>query len=96
MNRLVGFIIRVLREDPLSTGMFDVFFKKIIIIRLLVDRLPLDKKTTAPLCRWTVVSIIITLTLNYNGVIKLNPSIDLLLLSEYKYKHVIAIVQVQY
>jgi hypothetical protein len=31
MNRLAGFIIRVLIEDPLSTGMFDVFFKKIKI-----------------------------------------------------------------
>jgi hypothetical protein len=28
MNRLVGYIIRALRGNPLSTGMFDVFFKK--------------------------------------------------------------------
>ena len=37
MNRLVGFIIRVLREDPLSTGMFDVFFTLKNNIRLLVE-----------------------------------------------------------
>jgi hypothetical protein len=43
MNRLVSFIIRVLREDRLSTGMFDVFFKKIKKIRLLVEWTPLDK-----------------------------------------------------
>jgi hypothetical protein len=43
MNRLVGFIIRALKEDPLSTGMFDVFFKRIKIIRVFVDQLPLDK-----------------------------------------------------
>jgi hypothetical protein len=28
MNRLVGSIIRALKEDPLSTGMLDVFFQK--------------------------------------------------------------------
>jgi hypothetical protein len=28
MNRQVSFIIRALKEDPLSTGMLDVFFRK--------------------------------------------------------------------
>jgi hypothetical protein len=37
MNRLVGFIIRVLREDQLSTGMFDLFFTFKNNIRLLVE-----------------------------------------------------------
>ncbi|MGK3734486.1 MAG: hypothetical protein ACI90V_001323, partial [Bacillariaceae sp.] len=35
--------IRVLREYPLSRVMFDVFFKKIKNIHLLVESTPLDK-----------------------------------------------------
>jgi hypothetical protein len=29
MNRLVGYILRALKEDPLSTGMLYVFFQNI-------------------------------------------------------------------
>jgi hypothetical protein len=34
MSRLVSFIIRALKEDPLSTGMLDVFFRKYRIMCL--------------------------------------------------------------
>jgi hypothetical protein len=40
MNGLVGFIIRALKDDPLSTGMFDVFFKRIERIRVFVESTP--------------------------------------------------------
>jgi hypothetical protein len=37
MNRLVGFVIRVLKEVPLPTGMLDVFFQKYLIMCLCLQ-----------------------------------------------------------
>jgi hypothetical protein len=42
LSMMVGFIIRALKEDPLPTGMFDVFFKKINIIRVFVESTQLN------------------------------------------------------
>jgi hypothetical protein len=40
---VVALIIRALKGDPLPMGMFDVFFKKIKIIRVFVESTQLNK-----------------------------------------------------
>jgi hypothetical protein len=37
-NVIIFIVIGILREDPLSTGMLDVFFRKIKIIRAFTKR----------------------------------------------------------